>query len=233
MAHHNDHHYANGPQTQSNAGDTPLASSYLVAPAPDVVYTCPMHPQVRQGGPGNCPICGMALEPEAAAPDKPDPELIDMTRRFRIAAILSAPLVIKVMGEHFVPWFHETLSGDAERWLQMMFATPVVLWCGWPFFVRGWESILNRSLNMFTLIGLGVGVTYGYSVLVTLFPDWFRVLTGSNHPPDVYFEPAAVITALVLLGQVLELRARSQTNSAYTWITRPCPQNGPPYSRRW
>lgn len=179
------------------------------------IYTCPMHPQVRQVGPGNCPICGMTLEPVTVVlSDKPDLELIDMTRRFWVAAILSVPLIIKVMGEHFVPWLHQTLNGDTGRWLQLAFATPVVLWSGWPFFERGWQSILNRSLNMFTLIGLGVGVAYGYSVAVTLFPEWFKSFTGSDKIPEVYFEAASVITALVLLGQVLELRARSQTNSA-------------------
>ena len=137
-----------------------------------------------------------------------------MTRRFWIAAILSVPLLIKVMGEHFVPWIHQNLNGDIARWVQLAFATPVVLWCAWPFFERGWKSILNRSLNMFTLISLGVGVAYGYSLAVTLFPDWFKTFTGSTMTPEVYFEAASVITALVLLGQVLELRARSQTNSA-------------------
>lgn len=179
------------------------------------IYTCPMHPQVRQVGPGNCPICGMALEPVAVAlSDKPDPDFIDMTRRFWIAAILSVPLLIKVMGEHFVPWIHQNLNSDMARWVQMAFATPIVVWCAWPFFERGWKSILNRNLNMFTLISLGVGVAYGYSLAVTLFPDWFKAFTGSNMTPDVYFEAASIITTLVLLGQVLELRARSQTNSA-------------------
>ena len=218
MEHHqHDHHKTGGQQTKQACchGGEKLEGDGQVTTAPDAIYTCPMHPQVRQIGPGNCPICGMALEPETVAlADKPDPELIDMTRRFWVAVILSAPLLVKVRGEHFVPWIHETLNGDAGRWLQLAFATPVVLWCGWPFFERGWKSILNRSLNMFTLIGLGIGVAYGYSVAVTLLPDWFKAFTGSNQTPDVYFEAASVITALVLLGQVLELRARSQTNSA-------------------
>lgn len=179
------------------------------------IYTCPMHPQVRQAVPGNCPICGMTLEPVTVAlSDKPDPELSTMTRRFWVAAALSVPLLIKVMGEHFVPWFHENLNSDTARLVQLAFATPVVLWGGWPFFERGWQSLINRSLNMFTLVGLGIGVAYGYSVAVTLFPEWFKTFTGSETIPEVYFEAAAVITALVLLGQVLELRARSQTNSA-------------------
>jgi P-type Cu+ transporter len=179
------------------------------------IYTCPMHPQIRQVGPGHCPICGMALEPVGVAlSDKPDPELVDMTRRFWIAAVLSVPLLIKVMGEHFVPWIHENLNGDMARYAQMAVATPVVLYCGWPFFVRAWQSLRTLKLNMFTLIALGVGVAYGYSSAVTLFPQAFMRLTGMSMVPEVYFEAASVITALVLLGQVLELRARSQTNSA-------------------
>lgn len=174
-----------------------------------------MHPQVQQTGPGNCPICGMTLEPVGIAfSDKPDPELIAMTRRFWIAAIFSVPLLIIVMGEHILPWLHDTLSNDTNRWVQFTLATPVVLWCGWPFFELGWKSILNRSLNMFTLIGLGIGVAYGYSVVVTFFPGWFKTLTGDDKMPDIYFEAASVITALVSLGQMLELRARSQTSSA-------------------
>jgi Cu+-exporting ATPase len=179
------------------------------------IYTCPMHPQVRQVGPGNCPICGMALEPATVAlSDKPDPELVDMTRRFWVAAILSVPLVVAVMGEHIIPWIHKTFGGDIGRWLQLALATPVVVWCAWPFFERGFKSILNRSLNMFTLVSLGISVAYGYSLIVTLFPDWFKIVAGNGKMPGVYFEAASVITALVLLGQVLELRARSQTNNA-------------------
>ena len=179
------------------------------------LYTCPMHPQVQHVGPGNCPICGMTLEPVTVAlSDKPDPELVEMTRRFWIAAILSLPLLVKVMGEHVIPSMHMRFNGDVGRWLQLAFATPIVLWCAWPFFARAWQSILNRSLNMFTLVGLGVSVAYGYSLAVTLFPEWFKIFTGGDKIPDVYFEAAAVITTLVLLGQVLELRARSQTNSA-------------------
>ena len=180
-----------------------------------VIYTCPMHPEVRQDKPGHCPICGMALEPAGIAlSDKPDPELADMTRRFWIAAALSVPLLVKVMGEHFVPWIHEHLNTDWARYIQMAVATPVVLYCGWPFFVRGRQSLRTLKLNMFTLIALGVGVAYGYSSAVTLFPRAFMAFTGMNMVPEVYFEAASVITALVLLGQVLELRARSQTHSA-------------------
>jgi len=191
------------------------AHEHMITLAANTIYTCPMHPQVRQVGPGNCPICGMTLEPVTVAlSDKPDPELINMTRRFWVSVILSAPLLVAVMGQHITPWLHQTLNSDTGRWLQLVIATPVVLWGARPFFKRGWKSIINRSLNMFTLISLGVGVAYGYSVAVTLFPEWFRAFAGGDRIPDVYFEPAAVITALVLLGQVLELRARSQTNSA-------------------
>ncbi len=183
--------------------------------AKDVTYTCPMHSQVHQPSPGNCPICGMTLEPlNVVLSDKPDPEFIDMKRRFWTAVVLALPLLIWVMGGHMIPNMRAVFNDDTGRWLQLAFATPVVLWSGWPFFERGWKSIIYRSLNMFTLVSLGVGVAYSYSLAITLFPDWFKAFTGSDHVPDVYFEPAAVITALVLLGQVLELRARSQTNGA-------------------
>ena len=167
----------------------------------DAIYTCPMHPQVRQKGPGSCPICGMALEPETfTLSDAPDPELTDMTRRFWVSAVLSLPLLVMTMGGHFIPLLpHNTLL------FQLALATPVVLWGGWPFFVRGWASILSRNLNMFTLIAIGTGTAYTYSVIITL---WF---SGQQ---DVYFESAAVITTLVLLGQVLELKARAQTSHA-------------------
>ncbi len=178
-------------------------------------YTCPMHPQIRHIGPGSCPICGMALEPaEFALSDKPDPELVDMTKRFWVSLALSLPLLTKVMGEHFIPWIHENLNNDWARFAQMALATPVVLWGGWPFFVRGWQSLRTLKLNMFTLIALGVGVAYFYSLAITIFPQAFMSLMGQNRPPEVYYEAAAIITTLVLLGQVLELKARSQTNSA-------------------
>jgi Cu+-exporting ATPase len=179
------------------------------------IYTCPMHPEIRQVGPGSCPICGMALEPEVATPDSgPNPELADMTRRFRVGLALSVPVVVLEMGAHLVGthrWIDQTLS----NWIQLVFATPVVLWAGWPFFVRGWQSVLTRNLNMFTLIAMGTGVAYLYSIVATfapgLFPPTFRVHGGAV---PVYFEAAAVITVLVLLGQVLELRARERTSGA-------------------
>jgi P-type Cu+ transporter len=180
------------------------------------IYVCPMHPEVRQRGPGSCPKCGMALEPEAPTVDEegPSAELVDMTRRFWISAALTLPLLILAMAEMIVPDAVERLSATARLWGQCALATPVVLWGGGPFFVRGWQSIVNRSLNMFTLIALGTAAAFGYSVFVVLFPD---VLPhGMRHAgaPPVYFEAAAVITTLVLLGQVLELRARSATSGA-------------------
>jgi Cu+-exporting ATPase len=179
------------------------------------IYTCPMHPQIRQVGPGNCPICGMALEPElATAETGPNPELIDMTRRFWVGLALSVPVVILEMGGHLVGghgWIDQSLS----NWIQFALATPVVLWAGWPFFVRGWQSILTRNLNMFTLIAMGTGVAWVYSVVATIMPGAFpATFRGHDGAVAVYFEAAAVITVLVLLGQVLELRAREATSGA-------------------
>ena len=182
--------------------------------ASDVIYTCPMHPQIRQKGPGHCPICGMALEPLVAAPDSgPDPELIDMTRRFWIGTVLALPVVVLEMGGHFLD-LHLLIAPQLSVWIQFALSTPVVLWAGWPFFVRGWLSLKNRSLNMFTLIGLGIGAAYGYSVIATLAPGMFPDTLKMDGVVPVYFEAAAVITVLVLLGQVLELRARAGTSGA-------------------
>ncbi len=181
---------------------------------PDAIYTCPMHPEVRQVGPGSCPICGMALEPETVTlDDKPDPELVDMTRRFWISLALTLPLVVLDMGQHLSGrhWLDPQLS----NLIQLGLATPVVAWAGWPFFVRGWNSVVSRNLNMFTLIALGTGVAWLYSLVAVtapqLFPPAFRDAHGAV---AVYFEAAAVITTLVLLGQVLELRARAKTSGA-------------------
>ncbi|HEX8513653.1 MAG TPA: heavy metal translocating P-type ATPase [Allosphingosinicella sp.] len=188
------------------------------AAAPDVpegaIWTCPMHPQIRQVGPGSCPICGMALEPEMPTLDEgPNPELIDMSRRFWVSAALSLPLFVLAMGSELLGW--HWLSMRTSVWVQLAMATPVVLWGGWPFFERGWASLKSRNLNMFTLISLGVGVAYSYSLVATLapnlFPPSFHTMGGMV---PVYFEAAAVITTLVLLGQVLELRARSATGKA-------------------
>ncbi|MDQ2954332.1 MAG: HAD-IC family P-type ATPase, partial [Pseudomonadota bacterium] len=178
------------------------------------IYTCPMHPQIRQIGPGNCPICGMALEPELASRTGPNPELVDMTRRFWIALLLSLPIVVLEMGGHFFG-AHVWIAQTTSNWIQLVLATPVVWWAGWPFFVRGWQSLRTRNLNMFTLIAMGIGVAYVYSAVATLapgqFPDAFRAHDGAV---PVYFEAAAVITLLVMLGQVLELRARESTSGA-------------------
>ena len=178
------------------------------------IWTCPMHPQIRRNGPGQCPICGMALEPlEPSLDDGPNPELIDMTRRFRVSAALSLPLVLLAMGMELFGW--RILPMRTAQWAQLLLATPVVLWGGWPFFERFWASLKTRNLNMFTLIGLGVGVAYAYSLVATLapnaFPQSLKVMDGLV---PVYFEAAAAITTLVLLGQVLELRARSATGKA-------------------
>jgi len=189
------------------------------------IYTCPMHPQIRQVGPGACPICGMALEPEVASLDAgPNPELADMTRRFWIGAALSAPAVVLEMGGHLVGshgWVDQTLS----NWIQFVFATPVVLWAGWPFFVRGWQSLQTRNLNMFTLIAMGTGVAYLYSVIGTLAPQIFpATFRGHGGAVAVYFEAAAVITVLVLLGQMLELRARDATSGAIKALLQLAPK---------
>ncbi|MDN3562626.1 heavy metal translocating P-type ATPase [Vreelandella neptunia] len=179
------------------------------------IYTCPMHPEVRREGPGDCPICGMALEPETVSADTgPSDELKDMTRRFWIGLVLTLPVFALEMGGHVFGLMH-FISQQTSNWIQLLLATPVVVWAGWPFFVRGWRSLVHRSLNMFTLIAIGTGTALLYSLLATLtpgiFPDAFRLADGSV---AVYFEAAAVIVVLVLLGQVLELRAREKTSGA-------------------
>ncbi len=183
--------------------------------AEGTVYTCPMHPQIQQVGPGSCPICGMALEPVTiTAKSGPNPELVDMTRRFWIGLALAVPVLVLEMGGHLTG-LTMVLGQQVSNWTELLLATPVVLWAGWPFFVRGWQSLLTRNLNMFTLIAMGTGVSWGYSMIATLhpalFPGAFREMDGAVL---VYFEAAAVITVLVLLGQVLELRARDQTSGA-------------------
>ena len=186
------------------------------APAiPGVIYTCPMHPEIRQEGPGSCPICGMALEPETVAAEAPpNHELIDFTRRFWIGLILTLPVFALEMGAHLTN-LHMLIPGRLSNGIQFVLATPVVLWCGLPFFQRGWTSLRTRRLNMFTLISMGVGVAWLYSIVAVvapwLFPPAFLKADGSA---PVYFEAAAVITVLVLVGQILELRAREQTSGA-------------------
>ena len=193
--------------------------SPAAAPASLVEYVCPMHPQIVRNAPGSCPICGMALEPkEPSAVEQQNPELADMQRRFWISLALTIPVFIAAMGE-MIPGqpLRHLATQRTWTWVELALATPVILWGGWPFFVRGWHSVVNRSLNMFTLISLGVSVTYGYSLAAVLapgvFPASFRDAGGNV---AVYFEAAAVIVTLVLLGQVLELTARSQTGSAIT-----------------
>ena len=178
------------------------------------IYTCPMHPQIRQVGPGNCPICGMTLEPVAPeAATGPSAELVDMTRRFWVGLILAVPVFALEMGAHLFDW--HMLPQQTSNWIQGALATPVVLWAGWPFFERAWRSVVNRSLNMFTLIAMGTGIAWVYSVVGTVAPQLFpATFRGHDGAVAIYFEAAAVITVLVLLGQVLELRARETTSGA-------------------
>jgi Cu+-exporting ATPase len=193
----------------------PSAMTASPAVPAGTIYTCPMHPQIRQVGPGACPICGMALEPElVAATSEPNPELVDMKRRFWLGLALALPVVVLEMGGHLAN-LHMIVDPTWSNWLQFVFATPVVLWAGWPFFVRGWQSLVTRNLNMFTLIAMGTGVAWLYSVVAIVFPGLFPpAFRGPDGTVAVYFEAAAVITVLVLLGQVLELRAREQTSGA-------------------
>jgi len=206
---------------QSGPGSCPkcgmaLEPVTLSAPASRTEFTCPMHPEVVRDRPGSCPICGMALEPRTVTEDAANPELIDMTRRFWTALAFSAPILLVMIGDFLPGMPLQRLFGQQViTWIEFALATPVVLWAGWPLFVRGWASVVNRSLNMFTLIAMGAGSAFLYSIAATvipsLFPASFREASGGI---GVYFEPAAIIVTLVLLGQVLELRARSQTSSA-------------------
>jgi len=198
-------------------------------------YTCPMHPEIVRTAPGSCPICGMALEPRtAAATEAENPELYDMTRRFWVSLALTTPLLVIAMASML--WempLHRILPGAVLPWLEFALATPVVLWGGWPFFQRFWTSLINRSPNMFTLIGMGTGVAYGYSVIATVMPGIFPAsLRTMGGYPDVYFEAAAAITTLVLVGQVMELRARSRT-SADSRLARSQSENGAAGHSRW
>ena len=209
-----------GCQNKFEADPTAYVGEKAEAPAAKpasegTIYTCPMHPQIRQPGPGNCPICGMALEPEIATlQEGPSAELVDMTRRFWVGLALALPVFVLEMGGHLVD-LHMLLSQQSSNWLQLILATPAVLWAGWPFFQRAWASLVNRSLNMFTLIAMGTGVAWAYSVVATVAPNLFpETLRSAEGAVAVYFEAAAVITVLVLLGQVLELRAREQTGGA-------------------
>ncbi len=185
--------------------------------ATKVEYSCPMHPQIVRDQPGSCPMCGMALEPRTVTVEEgPNPELVDMSRRFWVGLALSLPVFLLAMGD-MLPGkpLHHLLSMTALNWVQLALATPVVLWCGWPFFERAWSSVIHRSPNMFTLIALGVGSAYLYSLVATvapqLFPEGFRAAAARSMP---YFDTAVVVTVLILLGQVLELKARGQTSGA-------------------
>ena len=204
--------YLNPPGTDPAV--THPAMGALPEAAEGTIWTCPMHPEIRRDAPGSCPICGMALEPlEPTLEEGPNPELIDMTRRFRVGTAFTIPLVLLVVGTELFGW--QPAPMRTLMWVQLALATPVVLWSGWPFFERFWASLKSRHLNMFTLIGLGVGVAYGYSLVATIAPQIFPAsLKTMGGLVPVYFEAAAVITTLVLLGQVLELRARSATGKA-------------------
>ena len=211
------HRFRENPESFLKPAPQPIGITRSPEPKVAQKYTCPMHPEIIRDGPGSCPICGMALEPVTASlEEEENPELTDMTRRFWIAVALTIPVFALGMSE-LIPGqpLQQLIPMSTLSWVQLVLATPVVLWAGWPFFVRAWQSVVNRSLNMFTLIGLGVGVGYLFSVIAVIvpgiFPASFRDPEG-NVP--VYFEAATVIVTLVLLGQVLELRARSQTGAA-------------------
>jgi heavy metal translocating P-type ATPase len=216
VAHEHQHDHASHKESKTaRRGVTNEDAHQDPSHAADVIYTCPMHPQIRQVGPGNCPICGMTLEPLVASTEaEPNADLIDMTRRFWMGLVLTAPVLALEMGGHFFN-LHHLIAPQVSNWAQLVLATPVVFWGGWPFFDRGAQSLVTRNLNMFTLIAMGTGVAWIYSVVATLapslFPPAFRNLDGSV---PIYFEAAAVITVLVLLGQVLELRAREQAGGA-------------------
>ena len=205
-----------------------LEPSLPLAPATQVEYICPMHPQMVRPGPGSCPICGMALEPRTVVAEEPEnPELVSMTRRFWSSIALTIPVLVLGMSD-LIPGqpIQHLLSARATGWIELALATPVVLGSGWPFFERGWASLVNRSLNMFTLIALGTGTAFLYSVAAVVFPQLFpRTFRGMSGEVPVYFEAAAAITTLVLLGQVLELRARSRTSAAIRSLLRLAPKN--------
>ena len=205
-AHHDHSHHAHGASSPK-----PLARR----DESQVEYTCPMHPQIRQMGPGHCPICGMALEPVLATAETGEsPELRDMTKRFWIGTALTVPVFALEMGGHLFS-IHHLIAPQTSNWVQLLFGTPVVLWAGWPFFVRAVASVKHRSLNMFSLIALGTGAAWLYSIVGTLAPGLFpAALRAEDGSVAIYFEAAAVITVLVLLGQVLELRAREKTSGA-------------------
>ena len=190
----------------------PKPAETVEAPAGSI-WTCPMHPEIRRSGPGSCPICGMGLEPlEPSADDGPNPELVDFTRRFWIAAVLAVPLLFLSMGAEMLRL--NLMPAPISNWVQLALATPIVLWAGWPFFQRGWTSVVTWKLNMFTLVALGVGAAYAYSVVATLAPGLWPMSLRMDGAAPVYYEAAGVVVTLVLLGQLLELRARAATGQA-------------------
>jgi P-type Cu+ transporter len=223
---HVDHRAAHAPTAapRSHAVEQKRA---VAAGSSGTIWTCPMHPEIRRDAPGSCPICGMALEPlTPTAGEGENTELVDMTRRFWIGVVLTAPLLVAMLAE-FVPAIDpmHVFGHTAVAWAQLVLATPVVLWCGWPFFVRGWQSIVNRSLNMFTLIALGTGASWLYSVFATVLPGALPAsFRGAGGEAPLYFEASAVIVTLVLLGQVLELRARTQTSGAIRALLKLAPK---------
>ncbi|HHM2297802.1 TPA: copper-translocating P-type ATPase [Legionella anisa] len=219
--HHTGHHAAKA--RAASCCHKPNTPKDAEIKEPSGFYICPMHPEVRQNQPGNCPICGMALERETvSAEEEVNSEYLDMRRRFWIALILTLPLFILEMGGHFLT---HTVSAKPSTWLQLILATPVVLWAGWPFFERGYQSLKTRQLNMFTLISMGIGVAWAYSMAAALAPNWFpAAFKTAEGLVAVYFEAAAVITTLVLLGQVLELKARAQTGSAIRALLNLAPE---------
>ena len=214
---HHDHDHAGAPEHAGHG-----AAAAPVAPArPGTIYVCPMHPQIRQEGPGTCPICGMALEPEMPSPDdEENVELTDFTRRFWWTLPLTLVVVVLAMWGHH--W--SALSPQARAWVELVLSVPVVLWAGWPFFARCVQSVRNRSPNMWTLIGIGVAAAFGYSVVATVAPGLFPPSFHSHGRVGVYFEAATVIVSLTLLGQMLELRARSKTSAAIKALLRLSPK---------
>lgn len=224
------HHQHQKPEAPSQDGHscchhTPRETAPAPQAGAEVIYTCPMHPEVRQSKPGSCPICGMALEPVTMTADSGEShEYKDMSRRFWIALVLTLPVFALEMGGHVLGLKH-LVSAQMSVWVQMILATPVVLWCGWPFFERGWQSLKTRHLNMFTLVAMGTGVAWAYSMVAALLPGVFpETFRSSDGIVAVYFEAAAVITTLVLLGQVLELKAREQTGSAIRALLKLAPE---------
>ena len=214
------------PQSFLKPSAKPAAGESRPPAAQGSIYTCPMHPQIRRNAPGSCPICGMALEPEGIPEaEGTSPELKDMTRRFLIGAVLAAPIFVLEMGGHMTALHLDRwVSMRASMWIQFALATPIVLWCAWPFFERAWSSVLNRSLNMFTLIALGVGAAYLYSLVATFAPALFPAGMQRGGLIPLYYEAAAMVTVLVLLGQVLELRAREKTGGAIRALLKLSPK---------